>query len=350
MTSNGSELDTLGFTAFFASQLPLDADREFPARVVGVERSGLLLQTPDRSFTAPLGSRWFQDGAEHRPTVGDWVRVEAGTDRPLACLERQSLFQRRAVDGDVQLVAANVDVALLVSACNREFNVARLERYLAITHEAGAQPVVVLTKADEAEDPWVYADQVRALDAALPVEVVNGLDPGTLDGVRAWCAAGTTVALLGSSGVGKSTLVNGLAGRALAETGAAREADARGRHTTTQRALNRLPEGAWVLDSPGMRELGLVDAEAGLRTTFAEIEELARACRFGDCAHEGEPGCAVAQAIENGELDAGRLQRYRKLLREERHATESIAARRARHRQFEKHVRRVVGAKQSRRR
>ena len=343
-------LAELGFRQCFAAQLPLDEPALVPARVLRVERSGIELLGEGLSVHAPLGASWFRDGPQARPTVGDWVLYDREAERPVRLLERSTLFVRRGADGgDVQLVAANVDVVLLVTACNREFNPARLERYLALALEAGATPVVVLTKADLCADPTPFVEAARALRRDLVVEIASGLDPATLDGVRAWCAAGSTVALLGSSGVGKSTLLNGLAGTGLAATGAARDADARGRHTTTNRALHRLPNGAWMLDSPGMRELGLVDAGDGLRAAFDEIDALARDCRFADCAHEAEPGCAVQAAIEAGGVDADRLARWRKLGREERNATESIAERRSRQRSFEKHVRRVQRAKSERR-
>jgi ribosome biogenesis GTPase len=350
LTNERLGLAELGFTQYFAAQLPLDGPVLVPMRVVRVERSGVELLGEAGGLHAPLGASWFRGAPEARPTVGDWLLVDPETGRPEALLERTTLFARRGVhDGEAQLVAANVDTVLLVTACNREFNPARLERYLALTHEAGATPVVVLTKADLVDDVGPFLDAARDLGRELPVEVASGLDPASLDGVRAWCGAGSTLALLGSSGVGKSTLLNGLAGEALAATGAAREADARGRHTTTNRSLHRLATGAWVLDSPGMRELGLVDAQEGVRAAFGEIETLAAGCRFADCGHGSEPGCAVQAAIEAGELDADRLRRFHKLEREERNASESVAERRARERGFERLVRKATVAKAHRR-
>ncbi|MEE4301194.1 MAG: ribosome small subunit-dependent GTPase A [Pseudomonadales bacterium] len=344
-------LTELGFRQCFAAQLPLEEPALVPARVLRVERSGIELLGEHLSVHAPLGASWFRGGPEDRPTVGDWVLYDRNAERVVRLLERATLFARRGADGgDIQLVAANVDVVFLVTSCNREFSPARLERYLALALEAGAAPVVVLTKADLCEDAEAFVAAARSLRRDLVVEIANGLDPETLAGVRAWCTPGATVALLGSSGVGKSTLLNGLSGEARATTGAVRAADARGRHTTTKRALHRLPGGAWMLDSPGMRELGLVDAGDGLREAFDEIDALAGNCRFADCAHETEPGCAVQAAIAAGGLDAGRLARWRKLAREERNATESIAERRSRQRDFEKHVRRVVRAKTESRR
>jgi ribosome biogenesis GTPase len=330
-----STLTELGFSPFFQRQLPADATGSEPARVLAVARSGLDLAGEGWVAHVPLGGRWFEGPAESRPTVGDWVLVDRTGPRIEAVLERSSVFRRRGAGSEeVQLIAANVEVVLLVSACNRDFNVARLERYLVVALEAGATPVVVLTKADLAEDPAQFVAQATRLSPELPVEAVDARDPATLSGIRAWCTPGTTLALLGSSGVGKTTLLNALAGRTLQATQAARADDDRGRHTTTHRSLHRIPSGAWVLDSPGMRELGLVDAAAGLSATFGEIEALAGTCRFRDCAHGDEPGCAVRAAIEAGELEADRLPRFRKLQREERYATETVAEARARSRRW----------------
>jgi ribosome biogenesis GTPase len=326
-------LTALGLTPFFRQQCPLEAPALEPARVLAVARSGLDLAFEGWRAQVPLGGRWHERDPEDRPTVGDWVLVDRSGPRIESVLERASVFRRRAAGGDaVQLVAANVEVVLLVSACNRDFNPARLERYLAMTLEAGATPVVVLTRADLVEDPAAFAAEAARLRPGLPVEAVNALDPATLDGVRGWATPGTTLALLGSSGVGKTTLLNTLAGHAVQDTGAARADDDRGRHTTTHRSLHRIPGGAWVLDSPGMRELGLVDAGAGVRAAFPEIDALAPHCRFADCGHDGEPGCAVQAAIDAGTLDADRLARFRKLEREDRHATETVAEARARSR------------------
>ena len=345
-TVEAIELAELGFTQHFAAQLPLDEALE-PARVLRLERSGLEVRGRDFSLHLTLGANWFRGDPEDRPTVGDWLLLDAER-RPRSLLERSTCFTRRSGEAGVQLVAANIDTALLVTACNQEFNVARLERYLSLVRSAGATPVVVLTKADLVDDvsPWV--DAVRALSASLAVEVASGLDPSSLDGLRAWCRSGSTLALLGSSGVGKSTLLNGLVGASVQDTGAARADDDRGRHTTSSRSLHRLPGGAWMLDAPGMRELGLVDAADGVRETFDVIAELAAGCRFADCAHDGEPGCAVQAAIDAGSLDAERLKRFHKLEREERYASETIAEARARYRRFGRMTRDAMAHKRPR--
>jgi ribosome biogenesis GTPase len=223
--------------------------------------------------------------------------------------------------------------------------VARLERYLALAHEAGVTPVVVLTKADLVDDPESYADKARRLMPGLLVECLDALDPAAVSAaLTPWCGLGQTVALVGSSGVGKSTLVNTLAGAGL-ETRGIREDDARGRHTTTGRSLHRLAGGGWLIDTPGMRELQLTDAADGIAEVFDDIATLARSCRFSDCRHDTEPECAVRAAIESGTLDAARFERYRKLASEDRRNSEALHERRARDRAFGKMARAIMKAK-----
>jgi len=332
-------LTELGWRHFFARQVSLDdLDSLVPARVINIERSVLGLLHEGGRSTAELELRWQQAAPEERPTVGDWVLIDA-QGMPQRLLERQSVFKRKAAGerADVQLIGANVDTLFVVSSCNLDFNISRLERYLALALDAKVTPVVVLTKADLAE-ATDYLLEAQTMRPDLDVLAVNSLDPESISTLHQWCGPGQTVALVGSSGVGKSTLLNTLVGKTVAITGAIREDDAKGRHTTTSRSLHTLPNGGLVLDSPGMRELKLADVAAGVGEVFDDIEALAQQCRFKDCEHNQEPGCAVTHAIEEGKLQSRRLTNYQKLLREDAHNTQSIAERHQRYRKFSKNV------------
>lgn len=331
----------LGWRPFFQAQVDPGADLR-PARVLNVQR--------DRVEIAGEGLR---DVVELSPkavamqiTVGDWVLIDE-QQHIANRLERFGAFRRRAAGtgADVQMIAANVDTLFIVTSANRDFNVARLERYLAIAHDAGAFPVIVITKADTVESAEEFVAAASGLAPGVLVESLNALDPQDVEVLRPWCEEGQTVALLGSSGVGKSTLTNTLTGEHL-ETQAAREDDQRGRHTTTSRSMHRLPHGGWLIDTPGMRELQLVDVGDALGDVFSEVTALAARCRFSDCSHESEPGCAVQLAIGEGRLDAERLRRYRKLQAEDRRNSESVAERRSRDKGFGKMVKAVMAEKQ----
>jgi ribosome biogenesis GTPase len=347
-------LDVLGWAPFLQQQLTLeeleDAEHNVPARVFAVQRTGLLLQFESADVEIPLGGRWFELPVEERPTVGDWVLLNPAQPAIVRLLERKSLLKRMGAGGtELQLIAANVDTMFLVSSCNDEFNLSRMERYLSLALEAGVQPVIVLTKADLADSPEEFRDAAMTLRRDLIVEVVNALESETLAGLKAWMTRGQTVALLGSSGVGKSTLINSLIGQQVQLTRDIREDDARGRHTTSSRSLHLIPGGGLVVDSPGMRELGIADAQAGVASMFDDIEILARECRFADCGHDTEPGCRVRESIAEGDLDGRRLDSYRKLKREELYNTETIADRHTRTRQWSKGVRNVLKSSHKRR-
>ena len=323
-------------------QLTLDElERTVPARVINVHRSGLIVSDGAVEHSVTLGGSWYRRTSEARPTVGDWVLLSKSGDRIERVLTRKSVFQR-VVPGhkvDVQLIAANIDTLFVVSSCNAEFNESRLERYLALAVEAGVEPVVVLTKADLTEAGEAYRARVRAVRGDLAVELVNALDSESLNGVRAWIQPGQTVALVGSSGVGKSTLLNTLAGASLQVTKAIREDGGHGRHTTTARSLHVLNEGGILLDVPGMRELAVADIQPALAEMFEDIEALSRRCRFADCSHASEPGCAIREAIDAGHMDARRLSNYFKLLREQEDNAATLAAQRHRNRQWGKNIR-----------
>lgn len=255
------------------------------------------------------------------PVVGDWVAVRLLDPHDPqaiihAVLPRNTHFARRDPAGGEQPVAANVDLAFLVTGLDHNFSPRRIERYLTMTRQSGATPVVVLTKADLCDDLPARLAAVEAVAGGAPVHAVSVVQPSGLEALAAYLTPGRTVALLGSSGVGKSTLLNALSGTDLQRVQAVREMDSRGRHTTTHRQLFALPTGALMMDTPGMRELEPWDAADGLAETFAEIEALAVQCRFADCGHTGEPGCAVQCALDNGHLDPERFENYRKLQRE----------------------------------
>jgi ribosome biogenesis GTPase len=258
------------------------------------------------------------------PAVGDWVAVEppthAGDARIKALLPRVSRFSRRAAGDptEEQIVAANIDTVFIVGGLDHDFNPRRLERYLLVAWESGATPVIVLNKADLTEDPQVQVDEVRALAPAVHVHAVSTRRIDSLAPLRQYLTRGRTGALLGSSGVGKSSIVNSLVGHELLRTNEVRDWDSRGRHTSTNRQLVLLPGGGLLIDTPGMRELQLWDS-GGLAETFTDIADLAAQCRFRDCRHRDEPGCAVTAAVASGELPESRLESFRKLDTERAH-------------------------------
>lgn len=343
-------LQELGLVPFFTQQLAdTDLLEERLGRVIAVHRSRSTVMCATTERSVELAPALRDAPPLDRPTVGDWVVLDASLTRIDRVLERKSLFKRMGAGetAEIQPIAANIDTLFIVTSCNEEFKESRLERYLALCAEAGATPVIVLTKTDLTAEVQAYVDRARGVQAGVPVETANALDPDTLDGVRAWIGRRSTVALAGSSGVGKSTLLNALAQGALAATGEIREQDKKGRHTTTHRELHRLPCGGLLIDVPGMRELKVVEIEHAIDTVFEDIEALAAQCQFSDCRHESEPGCAVLQAIEEGSLDSRRLASYHKLLRENAQATATLAEKRARDRDFGKMVKEVKKLKQN---
>lgn len=317
-------LPALGWTDFFDTQLGPEEQSATRVRIATVHRSRMSgiegggrikLRLPPKTTTTDFA-------------VGDWVLADPQDRTVLRRLERHSLLQRKTAGSDIpQLIAANIDTLFIVTSCNDDFNPARLERYLALANEAQTTPVIVLTKADKVDDFAPYLRDAQALQRGLQVVVVNAKEPTAIDTLAPWCAQGQTVALVGSSGVGKSTLLNSLsqkAGEDAQETGGIREDDAKGRHTTTSRSLHAMPQGGWVIDTPGMRTLHVSDVAAGLDVLFAEISELAPQCRFRDCTHRHEPGCAVQAAVDAGTLDPERLARWRKLDDENRANTPTL--------------------------
>jgi ribosome biogenesis GTPase len=318
-------LDALGWNQFFAEAFePFAEQGLMPARVVVEHRGEYRLYIEQGEVVGAVTGR-FRHGARGRtafPSVGDWVAVKPRTDDGRmaiqAVLPRKSKFARKMPGGiaDEQIVAANVDTVLLVTALDDDFRLHRLERYLVLAWESGASPVIILNKADLCEDVPSRMEEVEGVALGVPIHVMSVLKNEGLDALWHYLRPGQTVALLGSSGVGKSTLINHLAGADVMRTGEVRERDHRGRHTTTHRELILLPGGGLVMDTPGMRELQFWDAAEGMGEGFDDVEQLAATCAFADCAHETEPRCAVQVAIAAGTLSADRLESYRRLERE----------------------------------
>lgn len=316
------DLTALGWDEGWADAARSEGAELIPLRVgAAVRRKTFLMGQP------PLDGQWVScrkglrsRGAPITPAVGDWVlaRIEGEGGVIEAVLPRRTCFIRRAAGrrAKPQVVATNIDRVFIVTDVAGDFNVRRLERYLATVWDSGAEPIIVLNKTDLEHDPAALWQELEPVTAGVEVLMVSALKEHGLDELLACCGAGLTVALVGSSGVGKSTMVNALVGGARQTVGEVREMDGRGRHTTTRQELVVTPAGALLIDTPGMRELGLWQAEEGVERAFEDLVLLAKECRFRDCAHGSEPGCAVVAAVRAGELDAGRLESYQRLQRE----------------------------------
>jgi ribosome biogenesis GTPase len=319
-------LDDLGWNSFFDQQVTDDERaRCKAARVVWEGRERYRLSTGEAEWSADVAGRIRHLAASRAdlPAIGDWVlaalRPAEGAATIQRVLARRSRFSRAAAgrSTDEQIIAANVDTVLLVTSLNRDFNLRRIERYLALTWESGATPVVVLNKADLCADPEPWRHEMASASQGVPVLVTSALRGDGMPALMAVISRAGTAALLGSSGVGKSTLVNALVGDSRQAVKPIRDRDERGRHSTTSRQLVCVPGGGILIDTPGMRELQLWDAEDGLEHAFGDIEALAEGCRFRDCSHGREPGCAVTAAVARGELAAERIASYRRLQRED---------------------------------
>ena len=320
-----TELVKFGWTDYFARHL-IEGDQYIPARVIAEHRSGYQVQTGKFECLARISGRLRHQATSHAelPAVGDWVVAQAQAENAEATihrvLPRKSKFSRKVAGGrtEEQVVAANVDTVWIVSSLDQDFSLRRIERYLTLAWESGANPVIVLTKSDLSDDAEGRTCEVESISIGTRVHTTSSVTQDGLNDLRAYFCNHATVALLGSSGVGKSTLINALAGASLQQTAEVRE-DGKGRHTTTSRQLLQMPGGGLIIDTPGMRELQLWESPTGLADTFGDIDEFAKHCRFSDCRHAGEPGCAVVDAVERGQLAEDRLQSYQKLQRELAH-------------------------------
>ena len=319
-------LEDLGWTSAFAQAFEAHrADGVAPARVSLEHTHIYRVIEPEGERLARVSGRLRHaaTGRADFPAVGDWVVVEAapggGDARIRAVLPRATHFSRRAAGSptEEQVLAANIDVVFLVSGLDHDFNPRRIERYLVTAWESGAAPVIVLNKADLVENPAAFVGEVTALAAGVPVHAVSARHPESMAALRGHLGPGRTAALLGSSGVGKSSIANALIGEELLRTREVRESDSRGRHTTTGRQLVVLPGGGILIDTPGMRELQLWDAGESVVGAFADVEAIGEGCRFRDCRHTGEPGCAVVAAVAAGMLPDVRLESFRKLQAEQ---------------------------------
>lgn len=319
----------------FKNNLTEDSDK-IVARIIAVHKDRYEIVCNNGQGFAKIKRGIYYDNPDSiYPTTGDFVLIEwndSGDSMIYETLKRESSFSRTASSSDrnkelhnqhEQLVAANFDYVFIMQSVNNNFNLNRIERYLSLAWESGGIPVIVLTKSDLVSNIEDYIQEVQDIAFGVDVYAVSCITKDGLDDIKKYFTKGNTIVFLGSSGVGKSTLVNTLYGKEVMKTSEIREDDSRGRHTTTSRNLIMLPNGAMVIDTPGMREIGMWDAEAGISKTFSDVEQYIGMCKYTDCTHTNEPGCKILEAIENGELSKERFEQYLKLQKESRYNTDS---------------------------
>jgi ribosome biogenesis GTPase / thiamine phosphate phosphatase len=322
-------IESYGYTEFYKAQEAMYEIIEkdlIPGRIIEAQREQYKIITNQGESSAKLkGSLFYNEAISSTyPAVGDFVLVKHnpyGEDIIYHVFERKSKFSRLdAFDAIEQIVATNFDYVFIMTSLNNDFNIRRLERYLTSAWESGAVPVIVLTKADLCSDYSDYMEQLEQIAFGVSIVPISSVTGKGIEKLMKFIKPSKTIVFLGSSGVGKSSLVNAIAGEEIMKVSGIREDDSKGRHTTTHRQLIMLENGTMIIDTPGMRKLGMWDASEGLDTAFSEIEELSRKCKFRDCSHKGEPGCAVKIALESGELSQARWESYLKLKKEIRFA------------------------------
>ena len=353
-------LEKIGFNAWFQDRLNKENIPDMqPARVAAVNRNSYLVTDGSRTITAELTGKMLFNAESplDYPAVGDWVYVQVFDSDSLALIHeifpRRTLLKRKVAGKrvDIQLIAANIDTAIIIQSLDSDFNLRRLERYLVMINESEAVPVVLMSKSD-LTTPEEVAKKVAEIHGLMPdikVIAINCVSENGLDMVKDELTPGKTFCLMGTSGVGKTTLINSLLKAEVYETQAVRESDGSGRHTTTRRQLVFLENGAMIIDTPGMRELGNVSEDEGLVDTFVEIVELAAQCRYNDCSHLGEDGCAVQAALVEGTLAADRFENYLKLKKESEYNARSYRESRERDRKFGKYCKSVMKDKKKER-
>lgn len=321
--NNFKHLSHLGWTSQFQAHLEsLDTNTFFPARVTGVRKRYFFINDGKEEILATPAGKLKQENSSTYPVVGDWVMVRETAIEGI--LPRKNALTRGAAGmhsrktGEYreQTIAANLDSVFIVSGLDRDFNLRRLERYLTLVYNCGLTPVIILTKADLHQDPQHFVTEAESIAFGVPVHLVSALNDSGLSELTPYLAHGRTSVMVGSSGTGKSTLINRLCGEELQATGEVSESVGKGMHTTTSRDLIMMPQGGMIIDNPGIREISFWEIDHGVESTFPEIEDFAAQCRFSDCTHTHEPGCRVLQAIQDGELTEARFENYIKMKRE----------------------------------
>lgn len=349
MKNQHSELTELGWNDWFEQRIECKST-DTVARVAAVDRDQLLLLDPTGHFRAKLAGSYLHrhHHPDELPCVGDWVCVEKqpcdNFGMVHSLMERRSSLRRKSAGNviDYQMIAANVDYVLIVQSCHFDFNLKRLERYLVMVMDGGAEPYILLTKTDLVDAALLAAQllEIRSAGITTPIVTLSNMTKDGLDDLHRLLLPGKTYCFVGSSGVGKSTLINHLTGREIQECQEV-SGTGEGRHTTVRRELIRLEGGSLVIDNPGMREFGIIGAEDGIRSRYADVTDLSSSCRYRDCSHTGEPGCAVLEALHSGEINQEHFENYLKLSRESEFLQMSYAEKRKKDRDFGKYKKSV---------